>query len=781
MPLAPGARIGPYQVVSLLGKGGMGEVYLARDLRLDRDVALKMLPAELLADAERRIRFAREAKLASRLVHPNAAVIYEVGQSGDADFLAMEFVEGESLNQRLRNGPLPLAELLELSSQLAGVLLAAHERGIVHRDIKPGNIIVTPAGQLELLDFGLARIHSREVSQDDSTVTAATPLGAILGTPDYMSPEQVLGREADHRSDIFSTGVVFYQMATGMRPFRAPNTAATLANILQTPPEPIARWNYEAPVEYERIVRKCLEKSPENRYQSAREICIDLRNLKQTATITGSAVPAPAARPPRLNRRALLTAAAGTIVAGGIGSWAWQSLFPRIRSLAVLPLANSGPPESAYLSDGLTETLINQFAQVSRLRVLARSTVYNNQVPVNNPQAAGRKLGVAVVLAGRLDPGPAQLVLTLNLIASSDGRQLWGKRIERAVGELELAAAELARQALEAIGLTPQGRPGESVRPVDADAYRAYLRGRYQLNKHTRAGIEASMEQFKEALDHDPTYAPAYAQMAVALVFRTSYTTPKDVFPEAQASAERALDLDPHLAEAHNALGLIRLYRQWDWGGSEEALTRAIELNPNYAGAHANYALLLTCGKRFEQAIVEVNRGAELDPLSSVHPATLGYVYYQARQFDRAIAQLGKALAADGRSPQAYFYRGTANIAVARFDRAIADFDAGLKLSPGNGGAIADQGMAYARAGNRDKAREAIAIIEKLAKQSYVSPYLLASPYLGLGEEERALDCLEKAAEDRSGWVVYSSVEPKFDALRANPRFQHLVKLIGPA
>ncbi len=269
--------------------------------------------------------------------------------------------------------------------------------------------------------------------------------------------------------------------------------------------------------------------------------------------------------------------------------------------------------------------------------------------------------------------------------------------------------------------------------------------------------------------------------MAAALVFQTGYTIPKDVFPKAQAAAERALDLDPNLAEAHNALALIRLYSQWDWQGSEKALARAIDLNPSYAGAHANSALLLLLRKRFDQAIAEVNRGAQLDPLSSLHPATLGYVYYQARQYDRAIAQLGKALAADKKLTPAYFYRGTAHIALGHFERAIADFDAGLKLSPSDTGAIADRGLAYARAGNSDKAREAIGRIEGLALQRYVSPYLLAFPYLGLGESGRALDCLEKAAEDRSGWVVYSGVEPKLDPLRSNPRFQHLVKLIGAA
>ncbi len=421
--------------------------------------------------------------MASRLIHPNAAVIYEVGECNGAGFLAMELVAGESLSRRLRNGPLPLAELLDLSAQLADVLRAAHASGIIHRDIKPANIMVTPAAQLKLLDFGLARAHLPEVSPDDTTVTAVTPAGAVMGTPEYMSPEQALGREADRRSDIFSTGVVLYQMATAVRPFQASNTAATLANILQTPPEPIARWNYDAPLEFERIVRKCLEKSPENRYQSAAELHIDIRNLRRA---TFSQPPSSAwqtAAPPRSGRRAVLTVALGSAAAGGLGWWGWKTAFSGIRSLAVLPLANSGPPESVYLSEGFTEALINQFAQVHGVRVLARSTVYNSQVPVNDPRAAGRKLGVDAVLAGRIDPGPAQLVFALQLIGSRDGAQIWGDTIRIAMEAVGSAASEIARRALMAAALIPQDRPLEPSRAVNPDAYRAYLRGRYRAEQ----------------------------------------------------------------------------------------------------------------------------------------------------------------------------------------------------------------------------------------------------------------------------------------------------------
>jgi Tfp pilus assembly protein PilF len=368
--------------------------------------------------------------------------------------------------------------------------------------------------------------------------------------------------------------------------------------------------------------------------------------------------------------------------------------------------------------------------------------------------------------------------IALNLIAVSDGRQIWGRVAEIETGRLASAADELAQLALDAMGLQNRPAAARPAQPAKPEAYQAYLRGRYQMNKRTRDGIEKALDEFKQAQDYDAAYALPYAGMATALVLKSGFSLPKDVFPLAQAAAQHALELDPSLPEAHAMLGVLRLYYQWDWPGAETEMTRALDINPNYAAGHSNYSQFLICRKRFGEAVAQVSRAEELDPLSPVHAYTLGYVYYQARQFDRAIGQLDKAIGNDRNSPVGYFYRGTAYLAEARFTQAIADFDSGLKLAPDNG-AIADQGMAYARAGNAEKAREAIRRIEASAQQRYVSPHLLAFPYIGLGETDRAMECLERAAEDRSGWVVYLGVEPKLDPLRSNARFQQLMKLVG--
>jgi tetratricopeptide (TPR) repeat protein len=632
--------------------------------------------------------------------------------------------------------------------------------------------MLTRNGQVKLLDFGLACLDPGAISELETTVTANTAPGHVLGTLVYMSPEQVRGQTVDARSDIFSAGVVLYELATARRPFGGETPTAIVASILQGVPEPILRWNYEIPAEYERIVRKCLEKAPENRYQSAREIGIDLRNLQRDRGTSSSAPHLPA--PSRPSRRLWVAGglAGAAAAAGGTAYWLW----PHIRSLAVLPLAHSGSADAAYLAEGVTETLINEFSRVRQLRVLARSTVYNRKVPVNDPVAAAKTLGIDAVVAGRIEPGAQQCRIALELIGG-DGRQLWGKQADVALNGLASATGDLANQALDAMGIRT-GERSTSSRTVNGEAFQAYLRGRYQMNKRTRDGIEKAIAHFKEAQDHDAAYAPPYAGMATALVLKSGFTTPKEVFPLAQAAAQRALELDPSLPEAHGMLGVIRFVYQWDWRGAEAEIVRSLELSSSYAFGHSNYSQYLICRKRFDEAVKQVERAGELDPLSPSHGFTLGLVYYYARQFDRAVTQLGKAIDNERGSPVGYFYRATVWLSLGKYEQAIADSEAGLKLTPDNG-ALAVQALAYARTGRPEKAREAIARIEAVAKERYVSPHLLAFPYLGLGEADRAVASLERAAEDRSGWVVYIGVEPKLDPLRSNPRFQRLLRLVG--
>jgi eukaryotic-like serine/threonine-protein kinase len=769
MTLPPGTRLGNYEIVRVLGRGGMGEVYLARDERLDREIALKFVMPEKAADPDTRKRFLREARLASRLLHPSAAVIYEVGEWQDQLFLAMEYVPGETLSKRLKSGPFPVAEVLPIARQLAAVLAAAHSQGIVHRDVKPGNIILTDTGQVKLFDFGLATLSSFGSGEGDHpTETMLTTPGAVAGTPAYLSPERINGQPGDARADLFAVGIVLYELVTGRHPFAGPTPLVTLANILSHQPEPITRVGLVVPPALGRAIFRCLAKKAEDRYASADELLADLEILAPTHSRRGLAL-------------AVGGGAVGLgVLGGGVYLWRRTRYQSRFDSLAVLPFTIADNAQT-FLADGVTDALIANIGKVNSLRVLARSAVYNPKVPRQDPIASGLMLKVATVLTGRMETTPTGYSVRVELIEAATSRFLWGKTFVVARELIASLQSDISLALLAYLGVEPEQGTAERSSAIPAASYQAYMMGRFQLNKRSKEGIEKSVELFEEALRIHPDYALPYVGLATAFNSQSGMMQPSEVFPKALAAVEKAVQLDPNLAEAHSTRGWTQMTFHWDWSGAEAEFQKAIQLNPSYAVARSNYATLLTCRKRFAEATTQIELAAKLDPVSAGIGVTLGNLYYLSRENDRAIAHLTRLLENEKRLAIAWLNRGTALIQAGRYAEAIRDFEAGLALAPTDSGAMADLGLAYARAGQPAQARAQLDKIAEIATKRYTSPYFQAFPHLGLGDLQKALDLLEQAAEDRSFPVIYIGVEPKLDPLRKEPRFLRLLTLVGLA
>jgi serine/threonine protein kinase/Flp pilus assembly protein TadD len=742
----------------------MGEVYLAEDSRLDRTVALKILPAAAADDPERMRRFIQEAKAASALKHHNVAHIYEIGEAEGVTFIAMEYVEGQALNLKTGGRSLQPGEIVDIALQIADALDEAHSKNITHRDIKPANIMLTPRGQVKVLDFGLAKVTKPDlyaVASDAATVAKTEP-GLIIGTVHYMSPEQALGQDVDHRSDIFSLGVLLYEMATGHRPFSGTTAGEIIDKIVHGEPEAIARFNYKLPAEFDRIIRKCLEKQRGRRYQSTRELLADLKNLERDI----QSETALAGKLPTQQRSAVRRGSKAKV------------------SLAVLPLTNaSSDPNLDYLSDGITENIINNLSQLPKLRVMARSTVFRYKGREVDPQTVGRGLAVDAVLTGRVLQLGKQLIIGAELVDVADGSQLWGEHYNRKLSDILAMQEEIAKEISENLRLRLTGEEKKRLskrHTENTEAYQAYLKGRYYWNKRTAEGFKKSIEHFQQAIEKDPSYALAYAGLADAhnLLGVYNYVATREAFPRAKAAATRALDLDATLAEAHTSLIFAGLYYDWDWLAAEREYKRAIELNPNYATAHQWYALSLPPRGRLEEAIVEMKRAQELDPLSLSINATLGWTYYFARQYDRAIEVCRKTLEMDKDFLWALWSLGMAYQQTGMFEEAIAEFQK-ARIHKDNPHPMAGLGHAYALAGKRS---EAFAILDEMKEQSkrtYVPSYYLAAIHLALGQREEAFEWLENAYQERYCFLVYLKAEPMFDRLHSDPRFADLIRRVG--
>jgi serine/threonine protein kinase/tetratricopeptide (TPR) repeat protein len=762
--LASGMRLGPYQILGPLGRGGMGEVYRAKDLRLDREVAVKVVSEQLAQDPDRLARFEREAKAVAALAHPNILVLFDIGQEQGVPFAVTELLEGITLRGRLAGAALPWREALEIGAAVADGLAAAHARGIIHRDIKPENLFVTEDGRVKILDFGLARVEPPPSSgpETGSYIPCHTDPGIVVGTVGYMSPEQLRGLPVDARSDLFSVGCVLYELVAGRRPFQGRTAAETAAAILHDEPPLLVSLAPPVPPEVERVIRHCLVKGLGQRVPSARDLAFSLRAL-----LSGSDVSAPPPqttlyrpRTPRRRREA-------------------------IPSLAVLPLADmNGDPDTEYMTDGITEGIINRLSQLPGLRVMARSTAFRYKGRDVDPQEVGRTLKVRAVLTGQLFQRENQVIIKVELVDVKDGSQLWGEQYEREPSDLLAVEKAIAQEIAEQLRLRLTGeQKGRLSRPrtQNADAYHCYLKGRHHCNKRTADGLKKSIKLFEQAIDIDPTYALAYTGVADAYLNLGGwgYVAYREAYPRAKAAAARALAIDESLAEAHVSLAMVQKEYEWDWPGAGREYERALELNPNYPVAHQCYGEYLAAVGRHQEAIAAFKRAIDLDPLSLIIHATLGrHGYYFARQYDQAIAQLQKTLDMDDSFWVARLWLGWTYANIGHLSEALAELQTARRLD-NNLEVVAALGYTYGRSGRRIEAQQVLDELQQLSRKRHVSPMLGALIAIGMGEHERALGYLEQGYADRAQMMSELKAEPAFDPLRTDPRFADLLRRIG--
>jgi serine/threonine-protein kinase len=782
-----GRELSHFRVLEEIGAGGMGVVYRGLDLRLNRPVAIKVLSPQALAEPERRERFVREARAASALNHPNIVTIYEIASGEGFDFIAMELVEGESLRAAIPPHGLPAAVAVERAIQIAHALDAAHQKGIVHRDLKPENVLVTRDGRVKILDFGLARLAPEPADGRDAAPTASliTRPGVIMGTPGYMSPEQVRGARVDARSDIFSLGALLYEMLTGARAFHGGSQVETLNAILkEEPPGPGAGRSF--PPGLERIVRQCLRKEPAERFQSARDVALALE------AVSDASAPSRAPQPARKRRRLVglgLAALAG--VALTFGSFALRerlrgepSAGP-IRSIAVLPLQNlSGDPEQEYFADGMMDALIGDLSRVTALRVISRtSTMRYKGTRVSLAQLA-RELNVDAVVEGSLLWSGERVRVSAQLSHARGDRTLWAGSYERDLRDVLALQRELAQSITQEIRvkLTPEEHARLRGAPsVDPEVYQAYLKGRYHLQKRTRDEVRQAIDYFQQALGRNPSYAPGYAGLSACYSALGSVAlggSPGELRPLGLTAARKALELDDGLAEAHVALANLQL-SMWEWAPAERGLRRAIALNPSDSFAHRVLSDYLTVFDRMEEALGEARVAEQLDPFAWQAPHQIGIVFLYARRYDEAIAELRRALELNPKESSSHWNLGVSYAGQGRLDEAVAAHDRALELSGRSAAYVGSLGRIHAQAGRR---KQALALLEELkarAGREYVSPAAFVLLYVGLGEKDRAFEWLEKAFEDQTNLMKYLRVYPPLDPLRPYPRFQELVRRVG--
>ncbi|HJQ23373.1 MAG TPA: protein kinase [Blastocatellia bacterium] len=782
-----------YRILSKLGEGGGGVVYLAEDTRLRRTVVLKFLPDELVQDDRARRRFLREARLASALDHPNICTIYEINEVDGLHFIAMQYVEGKTLKQVIANRPLDIEAAVAIAFQIAEALAAAHEQHIVHRDIKPGNIIITNKGQVKILDFGLAKSLAHSAPDESGDPTELTRQGAQLGTPAYMSPEQVRGEAVDHRSDIFSFGVILYEMVTGRSPFKGRNKTPVdvMHSVAHHTPQPAGKINAHVPEPLEAVIERAMQKAFAARYQSARELLDDLRKLKQDSQ-SGGAVIRRAVSRRRIAPRwlAYVGLALLALVIVGIGLrlvFRPSASHKTIRSVVVLPFTNgSQDPNAEYLSDGVTESIINSLSQVSELKVIARTTAFRYKGRDVDPQSVGRELNVEGVLTGKVTGQGDALLVQTELVNAADGTELWGEKYSRKLSDILTVQEEIARHISERLRLKLNGEEEKRLTRSytdDAEAYQLYLKGRYHWNKRTDESYQKAIDYFRQAIAKDPNYALAYTGLADAYSFMSSQSisSPTEAMPLAKEAATHALALDDSLAEAHTSLAYILLYYDWNWAEAEEEYRRAIALNPSYATPHHGYAYLLISTGRPEEALAEISKAEELDPLSLLIHTDHGEFFYFLHQPAQAIAQLKKALDLDPAFVRAHFLLGRAEVQNGQCDEALAEFQKARRLAENSTEMLAALGQGYAWCGKKAEARQVLAQLAGLANQRYVSPHWFAATLAALGDKDQAFAWLDKAIERRFGPLIYLRVNPIWDDLRDDSRFGERLRRVGLA
>jgi serine/threonine protein kinase/tetratricopeptide (TPR) repeat protein len=753
-----GRTVSHYRILDRLGGGGMGVVYRAEDLRLGRQVALKFLPADLARDSRALDRFQREARAASALNHPHICTIHDIDEHEGESFIAMELLEGRTLKERLQGRPLPTAEIPDLGLQLADALEAAHAKGIIHRDLKPANIFITTRGIAKLLDFGLAKLAVAPRAASEAPTAAGewvTGAGVALGTVGYMSPEQVRGEALDARTDLFSLGVVLYEMATGAAPFRGATSGAVLSEILTKAPVALVRLNPEVPPELERIVNKLLEKDREVRYQSARDLLLDLTRLKRKRE-------------------------SGRFDALGVPE------SSHIPSLAVLPFANlSADKENEYFSDGLAEDIIDALTQVPGLRVMARTSAFAFRGKEQDVREIGARLNVEHILEGSVRRAGNRLRVTAQLVTASDGYHLWSQRFDREMTDIFAIQDEISQAIVGKLRMRLTGeRPLVKRYTENLAAYDLCLRARHHLLRMTQEGREAGRQYCEQAIALDPNYALAHVVLAESCFWSAFWgsTNPRDAFATAKSAALQALRLDDTIADAHSALGTVLGSGEFDWHGAEREFRRALELSPSSVAVRYDYAwcyamwFLFPLG-RVEQALTEMQRALELDPLDPFYNTLLGYLLHATGRFEPAVAQLQHAIDLDPTFCFSHWFLSSLYAHDGRFDEAIAAAEKANELSGGNALTVGALGSVYGRSGRTVEARHLLDKLVARQLETYVPPSAFVFLHAGLGDREGALEWLGRGVDQRDPIVVTALKSgPTYDRLRSHPAFEALLR-----
>ncbi|HEY6121822.1 MAG TPA: protein kinase [Pyrinomonadaceae bacterium] len=822
--LSPGTRVGRYEILSQLGAGGMGEVYLAQDNVLDRRVALKVLPSSVAADQDRMRRFVQEAKAAAALNHPNIAHVYEVGESEGIHFIALEYIDGRTLGDCIKRSETNLPKLLKYLQHVAEGLAKAHESGIVHRDLKPDNIMVSRDDHVKVLDFGLAKLvepqHPSIASIGTTSEVATVPLaqlstsGVVIGTVGYMSPEQAQGKtkEIDQRSDIFSFGCILYEAITGAKAFQGKDVLDSLHKIVHEPAPLIKDITPAAPSELQRILRRCLAKDREDRYQTMKDVAIELKEVRRdldsatahsgtsqevAAAIKKTATTVPAATNFSnvghvIKRHKLALFSLVMLVLALAVVYLYYLRRPAsgtsIDSIAVLPFVNQNNDANVdYLCDGLTESIINSLAKLPQVTVVARSSVFRYKGKDVDPIAVGKELGVGAVLTGRLSQRGDDLFVSAELIDVHQNKQLWGDQYSQPVSSLLTMQRRIASEITSNLQVKLSGIDEKNVTKHytdDVEAYQLYLKGRYYWSKRTEEGATKAIEYYTQAIKEDPNYALAYTGLADAYCslgfsFDVGSLPPREAMPKAKEAALKALELDNTLSEAHTSLAMINLLFDWDWVGAEREFKRAIELDPKNANAHHWYSHYLLPLGRTEESLAESKRALENGPLDLILTVHLGWHYLYTRQYQLAAEQFNKALEMDPNYVQAHRYLGLTYEQTGHYEEALAALQKALDLVKQNADIEAELGHAFAVANKRAEAQRVLDRLLVISKERFVSSYDVATIYAGLGDREKALALLDKAVEERSDLLVYLQVDPRFDALHKDPGFIKIVQKVG--
>jgi serine/threonine-protein kinase len=752
----------------------MSVVYKAEDTTLKRFVALKFPSAQILADEGKKARFIHEARAAAALDHPNICTLHEIDEVGGKTFISMAHVDGQSLYERIKSGPLKLTEIVDISIQAAQGLYEAHKKGIVHRDIKSANIMVTSSGQVKIMDFGLAKLAG------ETSATRLTRVGAIMGTVDYMSPEQAKGEPVDHRTDMWSLSVVMYEMLTGQLPFKGGNEQAVIHSILYEEPKRLRDLRRDVPATLEQTVQKLIEKDPSNRYDGMKALIAELKSISLKLSLSKERV---VSKRSRLKATVVFAALACVGIAALMYLRPWAVQEKSLSSIAVLPFVNmSGDPEQEYFCDGMAEELINALTQIKELRVIARTSAFSYKGKDVKARDIGRELNVAAILEGSVRKADNRLRVTAQLVDTTGGHHLWSERYDRDMGDVFAIQDEITSAIVDK--LKPKLLGQEKARlakrqTVDLQVYDLYLKGRFFRRKQTEVAAKKSVEYFEQAIEKDPNYAPAYAGLALSygLLPIFSPLPSKEVVPKAREMALKALEIDETLAEAHVSLGFIKTSHDWDWEGGEREYKRAIELNPGYSDGHREYSFNLLFRARFDEAIKEIEQALELDPLSALINQNLGVVCRFAKQFDRAIEALKRAIAMDPSMMYAHLELGLAYFGKSMYEEALIEFQKEREISKGaHAWAEVYTGWTYVEMGKPDEAQKVLDNLLERSEQEYVSPFLLACFHFVLWKNDEGSKWLNKAYEEHDLWLCFLKIVWDLESIRSDPRYTALLK-----